>query len=395
MQQHYQPNKYAPRGPAYVASLYRDDPREDEDDACACGYTDGLHVHDAACGWVANQRAQEFAGYAHTNFELGPLSCDALKSHAVEGPCVWKHEVDLLTASRRPPPRNWNTLGGRGTGVEFDEWIADKERSMVQQEAERKRRAIGELSAQIARRVAAVKAFDRWKDGKDKSLRSTPSKPPSAEEEKEEDLTPRSAAATTAEKAARRTALFNLWRSEKDSIRLATIEAQKQAEAAEKQRVERERAEAIARGSEAFSKWAPVASEKLQSARKQSAAEQAAKRQAARELKASRAAKSAEQVAEWTKAKSIILAQNREEHARERAKAKQARDKRRKEVADSQLSREQQLSERFNKMQQERAAQEKAERRTRKAEHKTTWLKKDAAEVPAYSTLQSEAHVFR
>ena len=385
--------RYEPRGPAYVAALYRDDPRLDDDDACVCGYTDALHVHDATSGWIDNQQAQSFAGYALTNFELGSLSCDAFKSHAVDGPAVWRHEVDLLPASRRPPPRNYNTLGGRGSSIEFDDWIADKERSMVQQEAERKRRAIGELSAQIARRAQAVKAFERWKNDKDKSMRSTPvnAKPTSDEEE----LTPRALAATTAEKAARRTALFNLWRSEKDSLRLATIAAQKEAAEAEQQRLARDRAEALAKGSEAFSKWAPQATLKLEEARKKSEAEQAAKAQAAREAKAARTAKSAEQVAEWTKAKEQILAKNREEHAQQRAKAKEARQKRRKEVADTQTSREQQISARFLQLQDDRVAQEKAAKRARNVERRTTWLKKDAAVVPAYSTLRSDAHVFR
>lgn len=384
--------RYAPRGPAYVASLYRDDPREDEDDACVCGYTDGLHVHDASCGWVAKRSAQDFAGYAHTNFELDPLSCDALKSHAVDGPAVWRHEVDLLPASRRPPPHNYNTLGGRGQGLEFDAWIVEKERSMVQQEAERKRRAIGELSAQIARRVQAVKAFDRWKTEKNKSMRSTT---PATAQSTEEDLTPRTLAATTAEKAARRNALFNLWRSEKDSLRLATIAAEKERAAAEQHRLDRERAEALAKGSEAFSKWVPQATQKLEDARQKLAAASAAKQKAAQELKANRAAKSAEQLAEWTKAKQRILARNREEQQAQRAKTKEAREKRRKEVADTQTTREQQISARLTKLQQERTAKEKAERRARKAEHKSTWAKKDAAIVPAYSTLQSEAHVFR
>ena len=165
-----------------MSSLYRDPPFDGDADACACGHSDPLHVHDAEMGFVRADgvEALRFSGRTVVGGELSALSCDAAKARAVTGPLAWQHDVDAFTspsARRGPPPRGYNSSHGQGASLAFEDWLAAKAERALQQEARRKRQAVAELCTQVARRAQAQQAFQQWSAEKAAAAATAPGQP--------------------------------------------------------------------------------------------------------------------------------------------------------------------------------------------------------------------------
>ena len=401
MLEQYHANKYAPRCPTvYVASLYRDAPEGGE--GCVCGYSDPLHSHDAQAGWVplvgavGSGAASDFRGYSSTSAQLNALSCDAAKSLGVSGPPMLRDEVDALcgspTARRGPPPLGWNDSAGQQRHEDFEEWMRAKERAALQAEAVRKKRALAELSAQIMRRAQAAQAFEAWKSEKARTPTPTPaSKAASAA------ATAAAAAASPeviAEKDARRSAVFELWRSSKDSLTLSSVRAERSATSAATERARLERQEAARLAQESFARWTATKAA-TESARRSSIASD--RKHKAREIASTQRAKEAktkEQLAAWSKDKLTAKCQQRQAQQAQQQAQQEALEKRTREVSETQAAREHRLTSHLQELQRARSAKEALEARASKDAHKQAWKKKEDGPL-AYSTLKSQAHVFR
>lgn len=382
--------RYAPRGPVYVASLYRDPPFDGDTDACACGHSDPLHVHDAVMGFMRADgvEALQLSGRRAIGGELNALSCDATKAQAVTGPLAWQHEVDAFTspsARRGPPPRTYNTSHGQGASLAFDDWLEAKAERALQQEARRKRQAVAELCTQVARRAQAQEAFQQWSAEKAAATAAAPQQPA---------LSPAEQAARDAELEARRAALFDLWRAAKDAQRLEAsraASAQSQSAAAA-EALKRE--QAAFRATQAYQSWKAALDQReaaIRADKRRSAQQRAADLKASKEQRATRGA---EMFKQWLSDKDAARQKAAKALAEQQKQAQEKAAKHDAEVESTRLAREQRLAGHLDALIRERRAEETALRRQQRQSHRTAWQKKEIG-PESYSTTTSTKRVFR
>ena len=382
--------RYAPRGPVYVASLYREPAFDGDADACACGHSDPLHVHDAEMGFVRADgvEALRFSGRTRVGGELGALSCDAAKARAVTGPPAWQHQVDAFTspsARRGPPPRAYNSSHGQGASLAFDDWLEAKAERALQQEARRKRQAVAELCTQVARRAQAQQAFQQWSAEKDAAAAAAPAQPALSPDEQD---------ARRAEMEARRDAILELWRASKDAQRLeadrAALAQSQSAAAADALK----REQTTFRASQAYQSWKAAVEQReaaIRSDKRRSAQQRAADLKASKQQRETRGA---EMFKQWLSDKDAARQKDAKSLSEQQKQWAEKAAKHAAEVESTRLAREQRMAAHLESIIRERRDDEAALRLQRKQEHRTMWARKEIG-PEAYSTTKSTKRVFR